>query len=47
MKRKASISHDEAIIRRLRKDPGFASKTKTGGWGTSLVILDKRMEIVS
>src|SRR5256886_15669928 len=25
MKRKASISHDEAIIRRLRKDPDFAA----------------------
>ena len=24
MKRKASVSHDEAIIRRLRKDPDFA-----------------------
>jgi len=26
MKRKASISHDEAIVRRLRKDPDFAAK---------------------
>jgi probable addiction module antidote protein len=26
MKRKASISHDEAIIRRLRKDPDFAAQ---------------------
>ena len=26
MKRKASVSHDEAIIRRLRKDPDFASE---------------------
>jgi probable addiction module antidote protein len=26
MKRKASISHDEAIIRRLRKDPDFAAE---------------------
>src|ERR1700736_5539894 len=26
MKRKVSISHDEAIIRRLRKDPDFAAK---------------------
>lgn len=27
MKRKASISHDEAIIRRLRQDPGEYLKT--------------------
>lgn len=26
MKRKASISHDETIIRRLRKDPKFAAE---------------------
>ena len=26
MKRKASISHDEAIVRRLRKDPEFAAE---------------------
>ena len=26
MKRKASISHDEAIIRRLRKEPDFAAE---------------------
>jgi len=26
MKRKASISHDEAIIRRLRKNPDFAGE---------------------
>src|ERR1700693_6121337 len=26
MKRKASVSHDEAIIRRLRKDPYFAAE---------------------
>jgi len=26
MKRKASSSHDEAIIRRLRKDPEFAAE---------------------
>ena len=26
MKRKASVSHIEAIIRRLRKDPGFAAE---------------------
>ncbi len=26
MKRKASISHDEAVVRRLRKDPGFAAE---------------------
>jgi|ERR1700674_3597278 len=26
MKRKASISHDETIIRRLRKDPDFAAE---------------------
>ena len=26
MKRKASVSHDEAIIRRLRKEPGFAAE---------------------
>ncbi len=26
MKRKASISHDEAIVRRLRKDPDFAAE---------------------
>jgi probable addiction module antidote protein len=26
MKRKASISHDEVIIRRLRKDPDFAAE---------------------
>jgi len=26
MKRKPSRSHDEAIVRRLRKDPGFASE---------------------
>jgi len=25
MKRKASISHDEAIMRRLRKNPDFAA----------------------
>lgn len=24
MRRKASISHDQAMVRRLRKDPGFA-----------------------
>jgi probable addiction module antidote protein len=26
MKRKASASHDEAIVRRLRKDPEFAAE---------------------
>ena len=26
MKRKASISHDEAIVRRLRKNPEFAAE---------------------
>jgi probable addiction module antidote protein len=26
MKRKASISHDEAMIRRIRKDPEFATE---------------------
>jgi probable addiction module antidote protein len=26
MKRKASISHDEAMVRRLRKDPDFAAE---------------------
>lgn len=26
MKRKSSVSHDEAIIRRLRKDPEFAAE---------------------
>lgn len=26
MKRKVSISHDEAIVRRLRKDPDFAAE---------------------
>lgn len=26
MKRKASASHDEAVIRRLRKDPDFAAE---------------------
>lgn len=26
MKHKASISHDEAIVRRLRKDPTFAAE---------------------
>jgi probable addiction module antidote protein len=26
MKRKASISHDEAIVRQLRKDPDFAAE---------------------
>ena len=26
MKRKASISHDKAIVRRLRKDPDFAAE---------------------
>lgn len=26
MKRKVSVSHDEAIIRRLRKDPKFAAE---------------------
>lgn len=26
MRRKASRSHDEAIIRRIRKDPGFAAE---------------------
>jgi hypothetical protein len=26
MKRQASISHDETIIRRLRKDPDFAAE---------------------
>jgi probable addiction module antidote protein len=26
VKRKASVSHDEAIVRRLRKDPDFAAE---------------------
>ncbi|HUL17314.1 MAG TPA: addiction module antidote protein [Terriglobales bacterium] len=26
MKRKTSISHDEAMIQRLRRDPGFAAE---------------------
>jgi probable addiction module antidote protein len=26
MKRKASASHDEAIVRRIRKDPSFAAE---------------------
>jgi probable addiction module antidote protein len=26
MKRKASISHDETVVRRLRKDPDFAAE---------------------
>ena len=26
MKRKASVSHDEAIVRQLRKDPDFAAE---------------------
>jgi probable addiction module antidote protein len=26
MKRKTSVSHDEAIVRRLRKDPEFAAE---------------------
>ncbi|MGA8871798.1 MAG: addiction module antidote protein [Candidatus Acidiferrales bacterium] len=26
MKRKTSVSHDEAIVRRLRKDPDFAAE---------------------
>ncbi len=26
MKRKNSVSHDEAIVRRLRKDPNFAAE---------------------
>ena len=26
MKRKASVSHDEAMIRRIRKDPQFAAE---------------------
>jgi probable addiction module antidote protein len=26
MKRKASISHDDAVVRRLRKDPEFAAE---------------------
>ena len=26
MRRKASISHDEAMVSRLRKDPGFAAE---------------------
>ena len=26
MKRKASVSHDEAIVRRIRKDPSFAAE---------------------
>ncbi len=26
MKRKASVSHDEAIVRRLRRDPDFAAE---------------------
>jgi len=26
MKRKASVSHDEAIVHRLRKDPDFAAE---------------------
>ncbi|MGB6431281.1 MAG: addiction module antidote protein [Candidatus Acidiferrales bacterium] len=26
MKRKASISHDDAVVRRLRKDPSFAAE---------------------
>jgi probable addiction module antidote protein len=30
MKRKASISHDKAIVRRLRKDPDFAAEYLKG-----------------
>jgi len=26
VKRKASVSHDEVLVRRLRKDPGFAAE---------------------
>jgi probable addiction module antidote protein len=26
MRRKVSVSHDEAMVRRLRKDPGFAAE---------------------
>jgi probable addiction module antidote protein len=26
MKRKASVSHDDAMVRRLRKDPDFAAE---------------------
>ncbi len=26
MKRKTSVSHDEAMVRRLRKEPGFAAE---------------------
>jgi len=32
MKRKASIPHDETIIRRLRKDPDFAADTSKRHW---------------
>jgi probable addiction module antidote protein len=26
MRRRSSVSHDEAIVRRIRKDPGFAAE---------------------
>lgn len=32
MKRKASVSHDEAVIRRLRKDPNFAAEYLKAFW---------------
>jgi DNA-binding phage protein len=32
MKRKASISHDEAIVRRVRKNPDFAAEYLKSAW---------------
>jgi probable addiction module antidote protein len=42
MKRKASASHDEAIVRRLRKDPDFAAeylKAALEDWEEPRVLL--------
>jgi probable addiction module antidote protein len=42
MKRKASTSHDEAIVRRLRKDPDFAAeylKAALEDWEEPRVLL--------
>jgi probable addiction module antidote protein len=42
MKRKTSTSHDEAIVRRLRKDPDFAAeylKTALEDWEEPRVLL--------
>ncbi len=34
MKRKTSVSHDEAMIRRIRKDPQFAAEYLKGLLGS-------------